>query len=54
MCPFQYAVLGFCHKYPLDDSTYLLLYCGELKLHLCLVNFDDYPLSKLLKFIFLL
>ena len=38
MCPIQYALFGFCHGYPRNDFTYLLLYCGELKLHLCLVD----------------
>ena len=52
MCPFQYALHGFCHGYPLNDSTCLLLYCGDLKLRLCLVDLDDSSLSNLLKFLF--
>ena len=51
--PLLHALLGFCHGYPLNDFTYLPLYCEELNLCLCLMNLDDSSLSNLLKFLFL-
>ena len=54
MYPFLYALLGFCHKYPLNYSTYILLYYREFKLRICLKELNDSPLLNLLKILFLL